>query len=325
MLSPKFSIIIPVYNVAPYLRQCLDSVINQDYSDYEIICVNDGSIDGSLFILEEYKKKYPQINLISQDNKGLSAARNTGIKAATGDYILFLDSDDWLENNALKILHDNIAGEDMLCFNGRRYFENGTQEEQDAGISETNLTGWNYYNKYALTSRKFHFVCTVLRLYKREFLLQNNLFFKEGIFHEDNLFTPIACYYAQSVKVIPDTLYVYRIRSGSIMLSTNLKHLYDTILVANLLSEFFIPIKEINKTNIYREIAGEYFKWFMHDQQRLYKISNKELKKLINWNYFKEVSIYPRHKRIFLLSRVNPILLRFYLCSELRIKSLIKK
>jgi glycosyltransferase involved in cell wall biosynthesis len=316
------SIIIPFFNVAPYLRHCLDSVLKQDLRGCEVICVNDGSTDNSLSILEEYKKQYPQINLLSQENKGLSAARNAGLRAATGDYILFLDSDDWLEKDAIRILHDHIGNEDMLCFNGRRYYEDGTQEEPDAGITESNLTGWDYYNKYALVSRKFHFVSVVLRLYRKQFLLDNHLSFEEGIYHEDNLFTPIACYYAQKVKVIPDTLYIYRIRSGSIMQSINRKQLYDTILVANLLSEFFIPIKGINKTKIYRELAGEYFKWFMPDQRKLYNTNNKELKELINWEYFQEVSIYPRHKRVFILSKIHPLILSLYLKLESKTKNI---
>ena len=323
MLSPEFSIIIPIYNVAPYLRQCLDSVLKQDLSGCEVICVNDGSTDNSFLILEEYKKQYPQINLISQENKGLSATRNAGIRAATGDYILFLDSDDWLEKDAIRILQDNIGGEDMLCFNGRRYFEDDTQEAPDAGLTETNLTGWDYYNKYALVSRKFHFVCVVLRLYRKQFLLDNNLFFEEGIYHEDNLFTPIACYYAQKVKVIPDCLYVYRIRKGSIMQSYNAKRLTNKIIVANKLSDFFIPIENIDKRQLYREIAGEYFTVFMPIRTPQSVALDKSFNKQINWKNFKSVSIYPRHRRIYLLLAIHPFLLKLYFVMEERIKQIV--
>lgn len=316
-----FSIIIPIYNVEPYLRQCLDSVLQQSYAGYEMICINDGSTDNSLSILQEYKERDGRIKIIDQENHGLSAARNAGIKEAIGEYILLLDSDDWLEPNTLQRLADKQNGEDMICFNGRRWFEDGTEEEPDKGIEESNLTGWDYYNKYALIPRKFHFVCTVLRLYKRECLLENNLFFKEGILHEDNLFTPIACYYAQSVKVIPDTLYVYRIREGSIMQTPDPKHLYDTIEVANLLAGFFIPIQTIDKRTLYREIAGEYFKWFMPAQQKIYRIKNKDLKKRINWSHFKIICSYPRHKRIYYLSTISPILFTLYIKLETFYKS----
>lgn len=315
-----FSIIIPVYNVEQYLKACLDTVVAQSYSDFEVICVNDGSTDGSKSILDEYAAKYSYISIINQENKGLSAARNAGIRVAKGDYVFFLDSDDWIEPNTLKILADKQNGEDLLCFNGRRYFEDGRTETPDAGIVEDRLTGWEYYNKYALVSRKFHFVCTVLRLYRREYLLKNNLFFEEGIYHEDNLFTPLACYYAKSVKVIPDILYVYRIREGSITQNANVQRLFDMITVANKLSDFFIPIRDIDKRQLYREIAGEYFKGFMPQEQKVYGKNDKELKRLINWESFKAVSVYPRHKRIYTLLKLHPLLFSVYY----RIESFLK-
>lgn len=315
-----FSIIIPVYNVENYLQKCLDSVLNQTYPNYEVICVNDGSTDGSLAILEEYQQKYHQIIIISQLNKGLSGARNAGIQVAKGNYIFFLDSDDWIETDTLKILADKQNGEDLLCFNGRRYFEDGRTETPDSGIEEVNITGWEYYNKYALVSRKFHFVCTVLRLYRREYLLKNSLFFEEGIYHEDNLFTPLACYYAKSVKVIPDILYVYRIRQGSITQTTNVQRLFDMITVANKLSDFFIPIRELDKSQLYREIAGEYFKGFMPQEKKVYGKNDNELKRLINWESFKAVSVYPRHKRIYTLLKLHPLFFSMYY----RIESFLK-
>ena len=118
-----FSIIIPVYNVEPYLRTCLESVFNQSFDDWEVVCVNDGSTDGSAAILEAYSAKDNRLRIITQSNGGLSAARNAGMKEAKGDHILFLDSDDWLEANALETLAQNLDDEDMLCFSGRRYFE----------------------------------------------------------------------------------------------------------------------------------------------------------------------------------------------------------
>ena len=119
----KLSIIIPVYNVEPYLRECLESVLQQSFADWEAICVNDGSTDNSATILEEYGHKDDRFKIVNQPNGGLSAARNTGLKAATGEYVLFLDSDDWLEGNALEIVSGSLTDEDLLCFSGRRFFE----------------------------------------------------------------------------------------------------------------------------------------------------------------------------------------------------------
>ena len=318
------SVIIPVYNVEQYLHDCLDSVVAQSYSDYEIICVNDGSTDGSHEILCEYQKKYSKIIVINQQNKGLSGARNAGIVIAKGDYIFFLDSDDWIEPTTFEILATKQNGEDLLCFNGRRFFENGKTEEPDAGISDSQLSGWEYYTKYALLKRKFHFVCTVLRLYRREYLLKNNLFFEEGIYHEDNLFTPLACYYAHSVKVIPDCLYIYRIREGSIMQTVNVQRIFDMITIANELSSFFIPINDIDKSQLFKEIAGEYFGAYLPEIKTLHGNLDKDLKKLINWKNFKEVSIYRRHRRIYFMLSIHPVVFRLYIRFEKRMKSFFK-
>lgn len=317
----KISIIIPVYNVEDYLRDCLNSVLAQTYTDFEVICVNDGSKDGSLKILKEYASKYPQFNLIDQENKGLSGARNTGVKAATGDYIFFLDSDDWIEPYSLERLVAAIEGEDLVCFNGRRYFEDGKIEEADTGVTENGLSGWDYYKKYALVSRKFHFVCTVLRLYRRQFLIDNSLWFKEGIYHEDNLFTPIVCYYAHTVKVIPDCLYVYRIRSGSITQNITVQNVRDMVIVSNLLADFFVPKQGIDKSQLYREIAGKYFRVLYSDLVDLCGIEHRNVRERINLEYFNQVCIYKRHRRLFVLYKISFSLFHLYL----RLEALGKK
>ena len=100
----KYSIIVPVYNVEQFLETCIESILHQNFIDYEIIAVNDGSTDGSKEILEDYLKKTERLKVIHQRNKGLGGARNTGIQTATGDYLLLLDSDDYLEMNALETL-----------------------------------------------------------------------------------------------------------------------------------------------------------------------------------------------------------------------------
>ena len=177
----KFSIIIPVYNVEQYLRECLDSVLGQTYSDWEAICVNDGSTDGSAAILEEYVVKDKRFKIVTQPNGGLSSARNTGMEVAKGDYIVFLDSDDWLELDALETLAKNLDGEDMLCFSGRRYFEDEKKYRQSDNLNERSYSsGMDYYNGNALQSRDFAFVCVVLRAYRRDFLVHNHLLFKQA-------------------------------------------------------------------------------------------------------------------------------------------------
>ena len=299
----RITVIIPVYNVEQYLRDCLDSMLNQTMSDWEAICVNDGSIDGSAIILEEYARKDERIKVIEQSNGGLSAARNAGMKVAKGDYVLFLDSDDWLEPNALDVLSEQLDGEDMLCFSGRRFFEaTNSYNQSDVLLEKTYQSGMDYYNENALQHRDFAFVCVVLRAYKRSFLTENNLVFKAGIFHEDNLFTPIACYCAQKVRQIKDCLYDYRLRSNSITTTVDFRRLRDLMSTANELASFFIPKSGFDKTVVFRAIT--------HHYQAVFAAATKEerqdLAKLCDWKLYKTVSRTKlRHRVNYWKNRMN--------------------
>lgn len=297
----KFSVIIPVYNVETYLRECLDSVFNQTFTDWEAICVNDGSTDGSSDILNEYAARERRLKVITQPNGGLSAARNAGMREAEGDYILFLDSDDWLEHNALQTLAENHDGEDMLCFSGRRFLEE-TEEFRpvDHLMSQAYPTGMAYYNDNALQSRDFAFVCVVLRAYKRSLLLDNGLWFKEGIFHEDNLFTPIVCYYVGRVKQIDVCLYDYRVRANSIMTTTNVKRLQDMMGIANELAVFFVSKSDFDKTVVYRAITHHYQVAFCNVSE----VDRPALRKICDWKLYRKVSRTKlRHRWNYLKNR----------------------
>ena len=288
-----FSIIIPVYNVEAYLRDCLDSVLRQSFAGWEAVCVNDGATDGSPAILEEFAAIDSRFRVISQVNGGLSSARNTGLKAAKGDYVLFLDSDDWLEENALELLMNNTDAEDMICFSGRRYFENEKGfHSPDILTERVYPTGMDYYNDNALQRRDFAFVCVVLRSYNRSFLIENGLFFREGIYHEDNLFTPIACFWAREVRVMNDCLYVYRVRDNSITTKRNPNRERDLMGTANELAAFFVSKDGFDKRPVYRAITHHYQVVLMETS----KTRKKELSRLCNWRLYWEVSrTKPRH------------------------------
>lgn len=297
-----FSIIIPVYNVENYLRDCLDSVLNQSYSDWEAVCVDDGSTDRSQLILKEYSASDSRVSIVTKGNGGLSSARNAGLDVAKGKYILFLDSDDWLENDALKQLADKVDEEDMLCFSGRRFFEDDNRFNlPDRLVERRYSSGMDYYNDNALKRRDFAFVCVVLRLYKRSFLLSNGLRFKEGIFHEDNLFTPKACYYANNVSVIDRSLYNYRVRGNSITTTVNPKRLLDYVTVANELAGFFVTKEGFDKTAVYRSITHHYQFVFSAATSG----EKKRIRELCDWRLYRKVS---RTKlRHFVNYRINKL------------------
>jgi len=298
-----FSIIIPVYNVDEYIQACLDSVLGQTFSDWEAICVNDGSADDSFAILEENATKDGRIKVVNQSNAGTAAARNAGLREAQGDYIFFLDSDDWLEPDSLRILANRLNGEDILCFSGKRYFEStGDYHPADVLPEKAYEKGMDYYNENALLHRDFAFVCVVLRVYNRVFLMRNGLFFDDDVSFEDNLWVPITLYYARTVTVIPDVLYIYRIREGSKMQDVSLKRKMDMLKVANRLAAFFIPKTSFDKTVVYRAITHHY-------QVVLTSASKADrpvLYKLCDWrSYYKVSRTKLRHRVYYLKNKIG--------------------
>lgn len=299
---PKFSIIIPIYNVEQYLGQCLESLLPHDYIDYEIICVNDGSNDGSREMLSEWESRLPQMKVIDRANGGLSAARNTGLAAATGDYVIFVDSDDWVDPTMLSRLSEEVKGEDMICFACRK---------SDCGAADTLVPersdGWTYYNQHALEQRTIPFVCVWQRCYRREFLTVNNLRFRESILHEDNEFTPRACLRAKSVKVISDVLYNYRVRPGSIMTSRGIRSKESLILIGNELSDLFAKENNIDKTTVYRSLTQCYQMAFINNTEE----EDCQLKQLVDWNsYHRVCRTKLRHRIQYAVIKVSPTLFR---------------
>lgn len=298
-----FSIIIPVYNVEKYLRECLDSVVGQTFADWEAICVDDGSTDGSVAIAEEYAGSDQRIKVVRQANAGTAAARNAGLKAAQGDYIFFLDSDDWIESRTLQALADHLGSEDVLCFSGRRYFEATNQYHPADQLPEKQYgRGMDYYNENALLSRDFAFVCVVLRVYKKSFLVGNSLFFDDDVSYEDNLWVPIVLFHAETVKVTNEALYVYRVREGSKMQDVSLARKEAMLTVANRLAEFFIHSYGFDKTVAYRAITHHYQVAFATAK----KGEKEQLCRLCDWESYHVVSRTKlRHRLNYLRNKLG--------------------
>lgn len=312
---PRFSILIPVYNVEAYLDDCLQHVLGQSFIDCEVIAVDDGSADRSGQILDEYQETFARrgipYTIIHQQNQGLGAARNTALDHATGEYVLFLDSDDVLDSTTLSQLNNNLHGEDLLCFNGKRLMEEThTVEAPQPLQAEGPVSGWEYYCRHALASRQFPFVCVVQRCYRRQYLLDASLRFHPGIYHEDNLFTPLACYHARKVSVIPDALYLYRVRPGSIMAHRSLQHRKDLLAIANELAGYFIPITDVDKTVLYRSLTHHYQVTFADSTPK----EDRQLLPLVDWNAYRCVSRTKlRHRLLYCALRISPTLFRFML------------
>lgn len=202
----KISVIVPVYNSQKFLEQCLKSLINQTFKELEIICINDGSTDNSVEILN----KYPQLNVIHQENKGLSFARNRGIEIAKGDYIAFVDSDDWIDLDYFEKLYCAIkeTGADIACASILRT-KNKYRVKYDEKKVYTQLRDKLLACDYPNCSYVWN------KLYKAE--LVKNISFRNGVYFEDVIWTPEVLKKSQKMVVVPDTNYHYRKNSSSIV------------------------------------------------------------------------------------------------------------
>ena len=247
----RLSIIIPVYNVEQYLKQCLESVISQNipYVDYEIIIVNDGSTDSSLAITNSYADKHKNIVVISQNNQGLSAARNVGIETASGDYIWFVDSDDFIAKDCLKdileILYINHL--DGLRIKSARYID-GEFMYDNVDIMDGIVTGQD-----CLKNHKSYREAVWMTIYKREFLIKNNIKFFVGKIHEDTEFTPKAYYYLNRLFFYDKCVYFYRMNSSSLTNNYSLlfKRCIDLVDIAVAMRVFCISNVKDNFRSVY--------------------------------------------------------------------------
>jgi len=310
----KISIIIPAFNVEQYIPKCLDSILQQDCGNYELIVVNDGSTDGTQFLLERYAAGHSNMKVICQLNTGMSTARNRGLMEAQGEYVMFVDSDDWLCDNALANLCPHLNGEDVVCFNSKKYIENENRYvENHRPVPESIMSGWDYFNAQRLLPTEVHFVCIWQRVYRRDFLKENSLRFAEGILRaEDDLFSTMVMYHAQSLKALDICCYVYRIRQSSITTTVNIQRWYDSLKVQEILTNFFIPLQGCDKSVVYKVLASNYIGWFSADTRKLYGNQDKYLKGRIDWNHFAATAILKRHRRLYCLIRVSPKLFRLY-------------
>ncbi len=215
MSNPKISVIIPVYNVEQYLRECLESVVNQSFRDLEIICVNDGSTDGSPAILEEYAAKDNRFRIVAKENGGAADARNAGLSIASGDYILFVDSDDYLDLNACQILYSKAveSNSDMVMFLLQCFGVHDHSTSEETGYFPSELT--DNFEKIQYEFNNWQAACS--NLFCRRFIERNNIRFHNEVFFEDVPFVAQTSLLANKIAIVPSALYYYRQRDDSKM------------------------------------------------------------------------------------------------------------
>ncbi|MEE3878779.1 glycosyltransferase family 2 protein [Vibrio sp. YYF0003] len=246
----EVSIILPVYNVEKYLRDCLDSVNRQTFTNYEIIAVNDGSTDRSLNILLDYKSVFfDKLKIINTENKGLSMARNRGLETASGEYVYFLDSDDTIENNTLErcLSMFKLNDADLVMFNANAFCDGMDSKELEKfnyvrGVEEGEYPSGELFKQFIFGNYIVQSCCYMFR--RKRF---KHIKFIPGMLHEDNYFTTSLLLENVNVVIIKDSLFNRRIRPGSIMTSVksfrNAQGFYDT---ADLLEQKSQIIKDAN-------------------------------------------------------------------------------
>lgn len=265
----KFSIIIPVYNTEKYVERCIESVLKQTYNNFEIIIINDGSQDNSEKILTKYNNNL-KIKIIKQSNHGLSYSRNIGVTKSTGDYILFLDSDDLIEPNLLKILKENITNEEMIKFSYCDYKNNVKYNNET--IEFKNLAGKESFIKLSESKTLFEMAC--IYAYKRDYMLKFS--FEEGKYHEDHGLIPIMIYYSKNISSINYCGYIYnRDNDTSITSFTDEEKEYKKALDV---LYFFKKIKETEKDEY---LLSFYSNAVLLKLTKLYKEYKKAYKKEI--------------------------------------------
>ena len=224
-MSIYISIIVPVYNVEQYLKKCLNSLWQQNIpeSKFEVIVVNDGSTDGSPTIAQEVLSKHKNGYYLTQPNLGVSEARNTGLQSARGEYIWFVDSDDWISSNCFEDMLRAVGGQDLLAFGAVCHLPTG---ERVITIGEDSvLSGAEYMCRF----RDKLEACVPFFLFKRTFLLSNSLSFVPGLLHEDSEFMPRTLLKASRIVISSNAYYHRLVRPGSIMRTISPKRPSDIL------------------------------------------------------------------------------------------------
>ena len=243
----KFSIIIPVYNTQDYLTRCLDSILNQTFMQWESIVVDDGSIDNSGIICDKYSKKDNRVKVIHKKNEGVSIARNIGIKEAAGEYILFVDSDDWIERNMLECICENIQknNSDLILwgysiFNGECLTHGHVPEFEIIRFDELKFIPEWFNSPWS-------------KAYKRSFLIENGILFPENISLAEDMFFSYICFSEISyICCIKERLYCYfSNRAESACNTLTLKKIKDEINSIKLLEEVLQDKVHILKNSLF--------------------------------------------------------------------------
>lgn len=303
--SAKISIVIPVYNTEKYLRECLDSIINQTFQDWEAICVDDGSTDSSLEILREYEKKDKRFIIISQQNKGVSAARNAGMQQAKGKYTMFVDSDDYIAQNACELIYEDAENRqcDILLFPHYKFSANTCTD--DGRLLNLHITLGNktttfkeFPDEFLTTPSETH-----SKLYRTDFLRQYNLHWVVKIqYCEDRIFYINALVYAKAIGILYIPLYYYRVDTFNSLSKNNRTILPQLYKVHIILKRILLESKVQDADILYAKVLNTTINSYLAQWCRIHNlpVQSKNIKYL--YKILKECNKIPKENKEYLLS-----------------------
>jgi len=288
---PTISVIIPVYRVEKYLQECIDSVLQQEFDDIEVILVDDGSPDRCGEICDEYAKRDYRVVVIHQENSGLSCARNAGIAKATGRYLMFLDSDDYIAEECLTEISAIIKEKNVDVIIGRYILvpEEGAeyQSKLEATFDVSRINGMSSDESinYILRLGPSFFYMAWRFIVKRELVIYQDLYFYEGIYHEDEEWTPRLLCCANSFWLYEQPFYHYRIRAfGSITSKFEIKHYTDRLIIVDSLTRFLQFIRTSTKEKLICSRIAILLSTVMFYSYTLDQKSRRKIRNVINAN-----------------------------------------
>lgn len=303
MENPKISIIIPVYNSEEYLEECLDSVVAQTIQDVEIICINDGSSDHSLKILNEYKKKDKRIQVITQENAGAGAARNHGLRLAKGKYLSFLDADDFFERDMLEKAYKKIEEyqADFVVYESDQYYMDKKEFiKNPLTLRKKDIPPYSPFTHRELTDNVFKtFVGWAWdKLYRHEFVKQHNLWFQEQRTSNDLLFVFSALVLAKRIAVVEYKILAHQRRGETNSLSVTREKswhcFYDALIALK---------KRLIEEDIYWELEQDYINYALHfslwNLNTLAEPTKSLLKEKLKQEWFSNLGVEEKQEEYF--------------------------
>lgn len=322
------SVIVPIYNVEKYLLECLDSLNNQSFTDYEVLLIDDGSTDSSSEIAKNYAQNNKKFKYFYKNNGGLSSARNYGIEIANGEWLMFVDSDDVVSNDFISLLYNSVnsSGCKIGVCKFKKFSNKIEFDDNDAKQSIINK------EKYLLQMFDSNFMVSCNKIYHKS--LFENIKYPFGLIHEDFATTYKLVDLAENIVILNKTLYFYRYNENSITLSKIKNNKIDLLTAYKEQIEYFQKKKEITPyKQIYKKCSNDYFKCFgtllsykkaRYENFDSFRTTVSQLYK-VNVEFIRNLPLSFANKIIFIFSFRNIGLLRFFALIKRKIRYGVEK